>query len=284
MCSSTILVKRVVNSVPDTYRYNGNTYVRRSKSEARVGAAIAMAASALIYKALPPFSNPFLRQMKKEHANNELYKDAFIRAVDLSGLKKKGLQIQHMEFLPGEINLPREKVPNYDVKKGLNAFFSPKNKVIALNTNKASISGFHELGHAMNNMSGKFGKILQRLRGPGYWIAGIMGMIAMYSRPKPKDAPRNTMDWVQDNCAAIAVAGMLPTVAEEALASYKGIQMAKKAGLADNVIKNLKKFYSKALLSYAGYAAITGISVYAVNKIMETFTRPQKVEDQQIYY
>ena len=133
-------------------------------------------------------------------------------------------------------------------------------------------------------MTGKVGKFLQKLRGPGYWLAGVMGSVALFTRPKPKDAPRTTMDWVQDNCHWLAVAGMVPTVAEEALASYKGVQMAQKAGLPENIVKNLKKFYGKALLSYAGYAAITGVSVYAMNKIMDTFTRPKKIEKQQIYY
>ena len=106
-----------------------------------------------------------------------------------------------------------------------------------------------------------------------------MGTVALFTRPKPKDAPRNTWDWVQDNCTAIAVAGMLPTVAEEALASYKGVKAAKQAGLADKLVKNLRKFYGKALLSYLGHAAVTGLSVYAMSKIMETFTRPKKINN-----
>ena len=54
--------------------------------------------------------------------------------------------------------------------------------------------------------------------------------------------------------------------------------MAKKAGLGETAVKNLKKFYGKALLSYAGYALVTGLSVFAASKIMDKFTRPKKVE------
>jgi hypothetical protein len=71
--------------------------------------------------------------------------------------------------------------------------------------------------------------------------------------------------------------GMLPTVAEEALASYKGIKMAKQGGLSNKLVKNLKKFYGKALLSYAGYALVTGLSVFAASKITEILTRPKKI-------
>lgn len=273
----------MVGNIPNSYNYNGNTYVPRSKEEAEAAAAIAMAASALIYKALPPFSNPFLKQMSKEHGKNYIYKDSFIKAVDLSGLKEKGLKVTHMDFTSADLTLPKNKIENYDVKAGLNAFFNPQTTEIVLNTNKASITGFHELGHAMNNMSGKLGKILQALRQPGYWLAGVMASVALLTRPKPKDAPRDLMDWVQDNCHWIAVAGLLPTVAEEALASHNGIKMAKKAGLAEPVIKNLRKFYGKALLSYSGYALITGVSVHAMSKIMELFTRPKKIENKQYY-
>jgi len=278
------VVKCVVNGVSNTYDYNGNTYRRRSHAEAEVGAIIATAATTLLYEALPSFSNPFLKQMTKEHKNNSLYKDSFIKAVKDSGLKEKGLKLVHTELSPYEMSIPAKDVINYDVKRGLNAFFNPGTKEIVLNCDKASISGFHELGHAMNNMSGRFGKILQKLRAPGYALAGLMGTVALFTRPKPKDAPRNAFDWVQDHAAGLAVLGMLPTVAEEALASHKGIKMAKSVGMSEDVIKNLKKFYGKALLSYAGYAFVTGLSVYAVSKIMEIFTRPEKIESRRNYY
>ena len=71
---------------------------------------------------------------------------------------------------------------------------------------------------------------------------------------------------------------MLPTVAEEALASRNGIKLAKQSGLSDGLLKNLKKFYGKALLSYVGYAVLTGLSVFATSKITEKFTRPKKVQ------
>lgn len=240
-------------------------YKPRSQESAEIGWLLASVASGLVYKLLPSFSNPFLKQMGKEHANNHLYKDAFIKAVEGSDLVQKGLKKIHVSDLS-------------DIGKGFNACFVPATKEIRLNQNLASISGFHELGHAMNNMKPGIGKILQKLRGPGYTIAGLMGTVALFSRSKPKDAKRNPLDIVQDNCGKIAFAAMLPTVIEESMASYKGIQAAKKAGLSEPIINNLKKFYGKALLSYVGYALVTGVSVFAASKIMEKFTRPKKVE------
>ena len=269
----------MVRSVNNTYNYNGNTYVRRNEQNALIGFCLASAASAVLYKLLPSFSNPFIKQMSKEHANNYLYCDAFERAVERSGLTEKKLKVENVVFNPSEREALRRgaNVADAEIKAGLNACYIPELKIIKLNKNKATITGFHELGHAMNHLSSKFGKILQKLRWPGYIISGLMASIAAFSRPKPKDAPRAPLDWVLDNCTTIAVAGMLPTVAEEALASYKGIKLAKTVGLSEPLVKNLKKFYGKALLSYTGYTAVTGLAVYAMSKIMEAFTRPKKI-------
>ena len=98
------------------YDYNGNTYAKRSEAQAYLGFITASAASALLYKALPSFSNPFLKQISKEHANNHLYKDVFQKAVELSGLEEKGLQVHNMFLNSYEATLPKEKVANYDVK------------------------------------------------------------------------------------------------------------------------------------------------------------------------
>lgn len=246
--------------------YPQEYYVQRSREEAELGYLLAALASGLIYKALPNFSNPFLKQMTKEHGNNYLYKDAFFKSIENSGLKEQGLE------LINNIN------PSTDIGKGLNACYIPAQKQIVLNTEKATISGFHELGHACNHLKSKTGKFLQKLRKPGYAIAGLMGTVAVLSRNKPKGEDRNVKDFVQDNCGKIAFIAMLPTVAEEALASYKGVKLAQESGLSDKLVKNLKKFYGKALLSYAGYALLTGFATYVASKITETFTRPQKVE------
>lgn len=251
------------------YTYNGEEYRRRSDSEALLGYLLATTASGLVVRALSPsFSNPFLKQMKKEHGNNHLYKDAFFKSFEQSGLKEKGVEFIDAAFSP---------LASADMKAGLNACYIPNRGQVILNSEKATISGFHELGHAMNHLKSKFGNILQKARVPGYYVAGLMGLVAITSRRKPEGAPRNTWDWVQDNCGKIAFAAMLPTVAEEALASHKGIKLAKSVGLSQPLVNNLKKFYGKALLSYLGYALLTGVSVYAASKITEIFTRPKKV-------
>lgn len=265
------------------YDYNQPIYRQRSRAEAELGFWAASIATGLIYKALPSFSNPFLKQIEKEHFNNHLYKDVFLSSLEKSGLREKGvefidLQLSHSDSFKLNNGL-QDQIQHLDIKKGLNACYIPDEKLVLLNADKATISGFHELGHAMNHLKSKTGRFLQKLRRPGYAIAGLMGTVALISRKKPKGEKRNLNDFIQDNCGKIAFLSLMPTVIEETMASYKGIKLAKESGLSNSLIKNLKKFYGKALLSYSGYALITGLAVYVASKITETFTRPRKIEN-----
>ena len=257
----------MVSSISNSENYENRFYVPRSRSEKETGFLLASAASALVMGALPYFSKPFQKQIIKEHLNNDLYKDAFVKSVDLSGLRNKGLDF---------INITNSTVYK-DIAEGLNACYVPNTKTILLNTEKASITGFHELGHAMNHLDSKFGKFLQKCRKPGYSIAALMGSIAFISRNKPKDADKDFKDFILDNSGKIAVIGIMPTIIEEAMASYKGVKIAQKAGLAEPLIKNLKNIYKKAFMSYAGYGILAGLSVYATSKIIEKYTRPKEI-------
>ena len=244
----------------NSYYYDGNQYIPRSQTDGNKGFIMASAASsAIMGTILPLCGKPFERQLIKEHSQNYLYKDAFLNSLNVSGLDKKGVRIIPMEL---------SKTVN-DYSLGRNAAYFPKERVVRINTDKISSAGFHELGHAMNDITGK--------------AAGWMGTIALFSTPKPKDAPKTNFDHVKENCGKIAFACMLPTVFEEGMASYKGIKIARKTGLAEPLIKNLKKLYGKALLTYIGHAVATGLAVGAANMIMEKFTRPKKVEQDSFY-
>lgn len=247
--------------------YERSFYVQRSKEEKEAGFLLASAASAIVMGALPYFSKPFQKQILKEHANNHLYKDAFFKSIEVSGLDKKGLSLVNVTYSDAY----------KDIAQGLNACYIPSRKEILLNTEKATISGFHELGHAMNHLDSKVGKLLQKCRKPGLALAAFMGSFALISRNKPKDSKRDLKDVILDNSGKIAFLGVLPTIIEESMASYKGVQIAKKSGLSEPLAKNLKKIYGKALMSYAGYGLLAGLSVYVTSKIMEKFTRPKQI-------
>lgn len=251
-----------------SYYYDGNQYIPRTQGDSSKGFILASIASSAIMGTLPAFSKPFASQLIKEHTQNDLYKDAFEKSLKVAGLEEKGVKI-----------IPAQLLHNMsDVCCGQNAYYQPSTKNIVINTDKISIAGFHEAGHALNDLKGKVGKLLSKMRWPGRVAAGLMGYVALFQRTKPKEAPRDGMDVVKDNCGKIAFACMLPTVLEEGMASYKGVKLARKTGLAEPLIKNMKKLYGKALLTYIGQAVATGLAIGTASKIMDYYSRPKKIQ------
>jgi hypothetical protein len=249
--------------------YNGQEYERRTSNDSLKGYLLATAASGAVLAPLPWLGMPFQKQLIKEMPNNREYKDAFFKALDISGLKEKGVNIVEAQKVLGA-------PPEYAL--GRNACYIPSAKQVLINTDKISCAGLHELGHAMNDLMSKYGvKYLAKMRGAGYAIAGLMEYFAIFSRTKPKGAPRSFTDVIEDNCGKIAFLAMLPVVIEEAIASYRGIKLAKKAGLAEPLVKNMKKLLGKALLTYGGRAVLGGLAVYASRKVMDYFTRPKEI-------
>ncbi len=255
-----------------TVYYNGQEYQTRPLMSDVGGYMLASAASAAILSPLPYIGKSFQKQLNREIPNNHLFKDYFYKSFNISGLKDKGVGIVEAQF---------NDVP-LDYKLGHQACYDPFNRKVILNTNKISSAGFHELGHALNALKSKWGiKYLAKLRAPGYAIAGLMEYFAIFSRSKPKDAPRNLTDVIEDNCGEIAFIAMLPTVIEEAVASYRGIKLAKKSGVPKSLLNNMKKIYLKAHATYSGKAILGGLAVYASRKIMDYFTRPRPIEESQ---
>ena len=252
-----------------TVYYNGQEYQTRPLISNVEGYMLASAVSAAILSPLPYIGKSFQKQLNKEIPNNHLFKDHFFKSFDISGLKDKGVGIIEAQFN----NVPLE------YKLGHQACYDPINNKVILNTDKISSAGFHELGHALNALKSKWGiKYLAKLRAPGYAIAGLMEYFAIFSRSKPKGAPRNLTDIIEDNCGKIAFIAMLPTVIEEAVASYRGIKLAKKSGVPKPLLNNMKKIYFKAHTTYSAKAVLGGLAVFASRKIMDYFSRPEHVE------
>ena len=253
-----------------TVYYNGQEYQRQPLLTQTEGLLLATAASSIIVSPLPYIGRSFQKQLNKEIPNNHIFKDSFLKAFDISGLKEKGV---------GVIEAQKSFVP-LEYKLGQQACYDPFYKKVIINTDKISSAGFHELGHALNDLKSKYGiKYLAKLRAPGYVIAGIMEYFAIFSRTKPKEAKRNTTDIIEDNCGKIAFLAMMPTVIEEAIASLRGINLAKKSGVPEPLIKNMKKIYLKAHTTYSAKAVLGGLAVFASRKIMDYFTRPRPVEN-----
>ena len=248
---------------------NNSLYIKRSKEDAWKGYMLSTLASGAIMSGLLYAGIPFEKQLTKEYQNNNVYKDALYKAIKP---EYSGIPANTIEIVPAQI-----KFPNTPEAIGKNAYYSSKFNQIVLNTEKTTIAGFHELGHAMNNLKSFIPKYLQRFRHTGYVIAGLMEYFAIFSRTKPKGEKRNFTDFIEDNCGKIAFLALLPTVIEEAIASIKGINIAKKVGIGGSALKSMKALYTKAFMTYLARASLTGLAVGASRIIMDYYTRPKKI-------
>ena len=248
--------------------YDKTQYTPVSDSQKTAAYATASYVSGAILLPLMWCGKPFEKQLKEELLNNQQYKDAFFKSLEISGLKDKGVSFVDARNVIGL---------NSSYVNGTNACFRPADKKVILNADKIAVSGFHELGHAMNSTMGKLTKYSKKLIPIGLSVSALMGYIALFNNNHPKDEEKTSLAFkVRDNAGKIAFLGFVPLLIEEAMASIKGIKLAKMSGLSKSLIPNLKNIYAKAFFTYFAKAALTALSVGAANIIMEKYTRPQR--------
>lgn len=206
-------------------------------------------------------------------------------------LKEKGLSAKGVEFIAYDgsiesvkkidsaLNMeyaPKTKIYSrlknnaiVDVINGENAFYSGRSKKIIVNDKHLYTSAYHELGHALNAHS-KFGKFLYagRMLTPfGVSIAApIVLAIGLFHKtdntiPKGNKSTKEIeLDFVKKHAGALTFASYIPLLAEEALASIKGVNAAKSC-LDSSLISKLKKNYLKAWGTYGAVAALVSAGV-----------------------
>lgn len=294
-------------------RKNGQNDVRlhkklKIKDSARtaVGIAAGAAVGASVYNAFSAAPRPLIRNSLKNLPAQDAFVAAFDKAFEKSGLGKKGIEVldanpqnsavfveKMKNVFPKFLLKLVEKKPELDtalnkslenmtgtIVKGKNAGYIHRGKFIVFNKEKLSIAGFHELGHALNANFGGLGKILQKSRTP-FKLLSVAAFGTALFKPEKQDGakPKNGLDkigsFVKDNCGKIAFLGMAPLLAEEALASIKGIRAAKPF-LDAKSLKQLKIFNAKAFLTYAGLAFGVGAGVSAASWVRDCIAGPAK--------
>ena len=120
-----------MSTISNNYSETNYYYKPASKEMQEMAVFLATTATGLVYKALPPFSNPFLKQMSKEHANNHLYKDIFDKAVENSGLNDIGLKI--IDYRVHKFDLLENKISN-ESPIGSALLGAKKNQVVEAKT------------------------------------------------------------------------------------------------------------------------------------------------------
>lgn len=154
------------------------------------------------------------------------------------------------------------------VKEGKNAFYSPHAKTIVLpqKGKGLQLSCFHELGHSLNHLSGKFLNILRKTRQPAI-LLGLALTISALTLKSEKNAvdengekKKGVRQFIKNNVGIIAAASYLPTVLEEGLASLKGQKLAKDAlKSAPDLLKKVRLNNLAGFGSYVAMAAATGL-------------------------
>ena len=155
--------------------------------------------------------------------------------------------------------LQKDLVP---VARGENAFYTDQFKLAVAPKSKPSLI-LHELGHAINAHKGKFLRAMQKSR--MYVSAVPTALLMLNGLFKRKD---NNPNFIERNAGVIGFAAFLPTIAEEGLASIRGVKAAK-ATLGKSVnLAPLKRNYFFAWLTYL--IAGIGLGVAAKQSIIES--------------
>jgi len=164
----------------------------------------------------------------------------------------------------------------YSVKNGNNAFCTINNKILV---NKNSIMAFsipHEIGHALNFNDKGITRFLQKSKviPKKYKLFPIIFLTSLFKNKKEEgEKTTGVFDkittFIKDNCGKLTFITFLPTLAEEGLASVKGLKFAKEF-LSPKNFKYMKNFYSIAWSTYFASALSMSLGVAAASKVTDS--------------
>lgn len=150
-------------------------------------------------------------------------------------------------------------------KEGANAAYFPDTKDVVVSKHNLYSSAYHELGHAMNANGGFAAKALQKARvltplgvsivAPIALAVGIFHKVDNTKPQEDKSKLEKTADFISNNAGKLTLASYVPLLAEEGLASIRGVKHAAKHLSPDKVTK-LAMNYTKA---WGTYALVAGL-------------------------
>lgn len=290
--------------VTQNNKQNNTPSTLKSVTGFTVGSAIIITPNVLLVKKLlSPLTDEKIAKKKKFLSKYFHEIDSFDKIHEIAGdiiekeptLKAKRLKIQ----ICNNETLKKQKYSNKNTiiarmlrkmkeninktfANGLNACFNFKENCIKFNDKSLYSAAFHEIGHAMNFHTNKASKGLQILR----TFCQISGLIIPvfpltclwlgFSANKNKKNNEQTKSdkiktFIHNNAGALTFLYFTPILAEEALASIRGINAAKKyLTSAQNKIHVKNQLF--ALSTYLGSALIfasnTALGKFVKNKIV----------------
>lgn len=183
-----------------------------------------------------------------------------VKKVATAMKNKKGLSAEIHYLDSANVGTLKQQFPGLAnsldvVARGGNAFYTDKGNFACAPKSKPSLI-LHELGHATNFEKSAIMKGLQKLR-----VAGAFApmMIAYLNRASGERSDGKKNFW-ERNAGKIGFCAFLPTIIEEAAASIRGINAAKKTLGAGANLKVLKKNYLLAWATYVLAGVGTGIA------------------------
>lgn len=161
------------------------------------------------------------------------------------------------------------------VAEGKNAFYSNIHNFTIAPKSRPSLI-LHELGHAINSEKSKIFKTLQNLR-----IVGAFAPMAVVFLNKITGSNKDGKEsFIEKHAGLIGFSAFLPTIIEEAMASFRGIKAAKNM-LPKANLGILKKNYFFAWMTYVLAGVATGIlSKLAIAEQKEKQNRINNVNKQ----
>jgi len=180
----------------------------------------------------------------------------------------------------GEISEKLEKAIKM-TSKGKNAFYHPFTKQIMINTKEMPFAAFHEMGHAINNNMGKWTNYLHWGRFGFALMAPVFVAIGLLKNKKVEGENSQGIGdkvatFIKDNCGKLAFLAMIPTLAEEGLASINGAKLAKKV-LSPELFKKVCKSNSFAWCTYLVGATMIGLGANLAVKVRDKIAQPKSV-------
>ena len=225
------------------------------------------------------------------------------KILDKTGLGKKGVKLFVSDNTPESDHVldsmfgkftENKLIKNFKklIQFGGNSAYLPDNKTIVMSDKALYTAVYHELGHASNANGNKFTKLLQKSRiltplglpiiAPLVLAASLLHNVDKSKSSEEKSKKEKTLDFVSKNAGKLTFATYLPILAEEALASVKGVKYAKEF-LKPEQLTKLKGNYKKAFGTYAQVAVITsaavGLASIVADKIRNGSKHNHKIED-----
>jgi len=153
--------------------------------------------------------------------------------------------------------------------------------VIVINREKLSLASFHELGHAHNYNNSSILRIIQI--GKPVWtaLATAIALIPAFTQEqKAKDGEKLTfgqkcINFLRNASPVLAFAAMTPQLCEEAIASVKGCNMAKRF-LDVETYKQVVKTNTTGYISYLIGAAGMALFALTAKKIKDKSAERQE--------